>query len=219
MINFEQYLLERKGSIVAQPKHKRKVTIQELKQMIANKDPDIADVDVSDITNMRELFEGSDFGGSWTADLSGWDTSNVEDMGYMFSRCSKLKEVELYRTENVKHMNEMFFGCTKLVKVELPNTQNTTEMVGMFEKCSNIKEVNLPNTGNVVDMYGMFSKCSKLTKVLLPSISKVEDMSSMFEYCKELEQDFSSWDITNVKKQYDMFNETKVVKFPKGYEQ
>ena len=194
MINFEQYLAERsipgKLNII-----KRKVTEDELREMVKNKDSGIADVDVSEVTNMKELFENSDFGGSWTADLSGWDISNVTDMRGMFARCSSLKEINLPRTENVKDMSWMFNGCTKLTKVELPHTEN------------------------VKSMWSMFYLCSGLTKVELPHTENVKSMWSMFKGCTSLEQDFSKWDISNVKHKANMFDGTKVTKFPKGYKQ
>ena len=202
MINFEQYLAERTGSVVS--KEKRKVTEIELRQMIANKDTSIADVDVSEIKDMSNLFWFSDFGGSWTADLSGWDTNKVVDMSNMFRGCTNLKEVSLSHTENVENMESMFFDCT------------------------NLKEVNLPHTENVTNMRWMFGGCTKLKEVSLPHTEKVENMESMFFDCKELEQNFFSWDITNVNKKYDMFKgcakmkqakKNKINLYPKGYEQ
>ena len=48
-----------------------------------------------------------------TLDLSGWDTSNVEDMGQMFYLCSNLESLDLsgWDTSSVKNMSEMFFRC------------------------------------------------------------------------------------------------------------
>ena len=202
MINFEQYLIERKGSIVTQPKPKRKVNIEELKQMIANKDSSIANVDVSEITSMSALFKNSDFGGSWTADLSGWDTSKVENMSFMFHVCTNLKEVALPHTENVMNMSDMFIGCKNLTKVALPHTENVEDMSYMFGGCAKLKEVNLPHT------------------------EKVENMSWMFWDCINLQQDFSSWDISNVNEKNDMFDGCTKMEdakmngndlYPKGY--
>ena len=241
MINFEQYLLERKGSSAGQ-QTKRKVNIEQLKEMISNKDPEIADVDVSEITNMSYLFEGSDFGGSWSADLRGWDTSSVEDMNGMFARCSELTKVEFSNTEKVEYMANMFKGCTSLREVSLPHTEKVEDMFFMFHDCTNLTKVELPHTENVVNMTGMFSGCTTLTKVeiphtenvenmqsmfasctslkevTLPHTKKVTNMYSMFKDCEKLEQNFSSWDVRGIVRT-SMFEGTKVTKFPEGYEQ
>ena len=144
MINFEQYLAERsipgKLNII-----KIKVTEDELRQMVKNKDSGIADVDVSEVTNMKELFKDSDFGGSWTADLSGWDTSNVENMWSMFRDCTRLTNVSLPHTESVTNMSWMFGGCTNLTKVELPGTENVKSMYMMFYGCTSLTKVELYN--------------------------------------------------------------------------
>ena len=162
MINFEQYLIERKSSSAGQ-QVKRKVNIEQLKQMIANKDSDIADVDVSDIIDMSYLFKNSDFGGSWTADLSGWDTSNVEDMQSMFNGCTNLKEVSLPHTENVMNMSNMFLGCTSLKEVSLPHTENVKNMWNMFAGCKNLlQDFSSWNITNVKDKYNMFKGCTKM---------------------------------------------------------
>ena len=161
MINFEQYLIERTGSVIT--KEKRKVTEFELRQMVKNKDSSIADVDVSEITNMSDLFFNSDFGGSWTADLSDWDTSNVKNMKSMFIGCTSLEQVSLPHTQNVKNMSLMFVGCTKLTKVELPHTDNVTNMGWMFVGCENLQQdFSSWNITNVNEKSDMFHGCTKM---------------------------------------------------------
>ena len=225
MINFEQYLIERKGSSAGQ-QVKRKVTESELRQMVANKDSNIADVDVSEIEDMSYLFKDSDFGGSWTADLSGWDTSKVENMRGMFLGCTSLTKVELPHTENVENMRAMFARCKNLKEINLPITRNVKYMFEMFRGCTSLREVSLPHTENVVIMYAMFWGCTSLIKVELANIENVTDMNFMFARCKELQQDFSSWDITNVNEKSDMFKGCTKMEdaykdgkryYPKGY--
>ena len=212
MINFEEYLLERKGSVVN--KEKRKVTEAELRQMVKNKDSSISDVDVSDVKDMSYLFRNKDFGGSWTADLSGWDTSKVENMEAMFSGCP-ITKVELLDTSKVKDMYMMFQGCTKLSEVILPNTENVTNMNSMFYGCTSLKEVTLSHTESVKNMEWMFKGCSDLVEVKIINIKAVEKMGGMFFGCTKLEQDFSSWNIEGKRHDF-MFEQSNVTKFPKG---
>ena len=221
MINFEQYLSERKGSSAGQ-QTKRKVNIEQLKEMIANKDSDIADVDVSEIKDMFNLFFNSDFGGSWTADLSGWDTSKVERMENMFMTCENLTKVELLYTGSVTNMKNMFFYCKNLKEVSLPHTESVATMGGMFVGCEELTKVELPNSKAVTDMENMFIDCKKLTKVTIDNIGNVTNMNNMFNGCRDLLQDFSKWDVEG-KEHRDMFKDcAKMWKhpnyYPKNYE-
>lgn len=78
-------------------------------------------------------------------DLSGFDTSNAEDMTAMFGSCSSLKEVNLssFDTGKVTSMQEMFIACESLGKLDLTSfdTSNVEEMSYMFQYCGNITEI------------------------------------------------------------------------------
>ena len=55
-------------------------------------------------------------------DLSNINTSNVEDMGWMFNECNKLKEIKginNFDLTNVKNKNNIFNGCNNLNKIIL----------------------------------------------------------------------------------------------------
>ena len=55
-------------------------------------------------------------------DLSNFNTSQVTDMSYMFSKCLKLKEIKginKFKTINVTDMTTMFQFCGELEYIDL----------------------------------------------------------------------------------------------------
>lgn len=80
------------------------------------------------------------------------DTSNVTNMGYMFSNCKNLISVGLdLETNNVTQMNSMFSNCTNLTKVDLSNwdTSNVKSMDSMFNYCSKLKSISSINCSGI----------------------------------------------------------------------
>ena len=158
--------------------------------------------------NMNSWFYGCK---SLTAcDLGKLDTSNVTDMGSMFSGCSKLTSVgdlSGWNTSKVTDMRSMFSGCSSLTALDLSNwnTSNVTYMSTMFYSCSKLTSVGDLSgwsTSNVSKMGAMFSGCSSLTTLGDLSswnTSNVTDMNSMFNGCSSLTAlDLSGWNTSNV---------------------
>lgn len=96
---------------------------------------------------ISSMFNGC---GSLTAvgDLSGWDVSNVTNMGYMFSDCyslTSLDSISNWDTSNVTNMTGMFSRCTSLTSLDLTNwdTSKVTDMTDMFYGCRSLIEVRM----------------------------------------------------------------------------
>ena len=139
--------------------------------------------------------------------LSGWNTSKVQDMSFMFQECSQLKYLNLsgWDTSQVQIMFAMFGGCSQLEDLNLSgwNTNKVENMSSMFNWCSQLKDLNLSgwNTSQVQTMSYMFSDCSQLKDLNLSgwNTSKVENMSSMFSWCSQLQDlNLSGWNTSNV---------------------
>ncbi len=72
------------------------------------------------------------------------NTSNVTNMGNMFSGCSSLTSLDLssFNTANVTYMGHMFFGCDNLETIYVGSgwsTNAVTHSDNMFKYCLNIR--------------------------------------------------------------------------------
>ena len=135
------------------------------------------------------------------------NTSEVKDMGYMFSDCKTLTSLDLkhFNTKNVTDMSSMFAKCWALTSLDLKNfnTQNVTDMSWMFSRCVALTSLDLKdfNTQNVTDMSSMFFNCSELTSLNLQHFNtkNVTDMKAMFANCISLTSlDLKNFNTQNV---------------------
>ena len=149
-------------------------------------------IDTSKVKNMNNMFTNSSF---LKLDLNTWDTSNVEDMSYMFYQMDSVTKLDLNTldTSKVKNMSSMFYQTSYLKELNIQNW----------------------NTSNVEDMRNMFDQSIELTKLDLNkwNVSKVKDMSYMFDGLVSLEElNISNWDTSNVEDMSGMFNEVLQLK-------
>ena len=106
-------------------------------------------------------------------DLSGWDTSNVTNMWYMFQGCTKLTNLDIsnFDTSNVTSMHSMFEFCYELKNLDFSGriTSKVNDMAYMFRFCTSLTWLDLSSldTSNVTNMYYMFSTCSELEELNL----------------------------------------------------
>ena len=142
------------------------------------------------------------------------NTSEVKDMGYMFSDCKALTSLDLknFNTQNVTKMNYMFYNCWALTSLDLKNfnTQNVTDMNSMFAYCLALTSLDLKNfnTQNVTNMEGLFANCEALISLDLINFDtqNVTNMKWMFSSCKALTSiDLKHFNTQNVTDMSGMF--------------
>lgn len=139
-------------------------------------------IDTSNVTNMGYMFTNC----SSLATVPSFNTSKVTNMEGMFSTCTNLTSVPLFNTSNVTNMHQMFVNCYILTSIPLFDTRNVTDMGNMFAYCKKLKSFPSINTSNVTTMDRMFYYCSSLKTIKELDTSKVTNMEYMLEYCGNL---------------------------------
>lgn len=143
------------------------------------------------------------------------NTSEVENMGSMFSKCTSLETLDLssFNTEKVTNMLAMFESSMSLRTIKLPKGfigSNVTNLNATFRGCASLTELDLSgsNAEKVKDMGGMFYDCVALSNLNLSGFKtgSVTDMPYLFSSCQSLESlDLSGFNTENVTSMVSMF--------------
>ena len=127
--------------------------------------------------------------------LSYLNTSEVTNMGEMFSGCITLASIDMshFNTSKVTNMQNMFTACYGLTSLDLSSfdTRNVTDMSEMFYFCTNLLSTNLRsfNTSKVTDMHWMFFNCYGLRTIYAGNAWSTEAVANailMFHGCTSL---------------------------------
>ena len=170
-------------------------------------------LDVSDTTNMANMFSGVNYG---ALDLSMWNTSKIENISAMFS-WSNFDSLNLngFNTDRVTNMNNIFSGVSiNQDKLDLSsfNTSRVTDMNSMFDRAK-VATIDLSSfdTSNVTDMMNMFqlSTATEIKGLTRFNTSKVIYMTRMFYGSSVVDLDLSSFDTSNVIDMSYMFWQSK----------
>lgn len=145
------------------------------------------------------------------------NTSEVENMGSMFSKCTSLETLDLssFNTEKVTNMLAMFEGSMSLRTIKLPKGfigSNVTNLNATFRGCASLTELDLSgsNAEKVKDMGGMFYGCVALSNLNLSGFKtgSLTDMRYLFFSCQSLESlDLSGFNTENVSSMVSMFTQ------------
>ena len=110
-----------------------------------------------------------------TVDATGWDTSKLEDAGYMFMECrglTAIKGIEDWNVDSLKDAQNMFQDCQKLQTINVTNwnTASLENASVMFSSCKALRSIDISkwDMSKVTSSGAMFSYCESLTDLTLP---------------------------------------------------
>ena len=176
-------------------------------------DPDISSWDVSNVTNMAEMF-GGEISSSVTRwfkfnqDIGSWDVSKVTDMSNMFSSGKKFnQDISKWDVSKVTNMSEMFAYTAFNQDIGSWDVSKVTDMSNMFKNAYSFnQDITSWDVSKVTDMNYMFSSARIFNQDIGSwDISKVTNMSWMLAYCEDFNQDIGKWDVSKVTDMSGMF--------------
>ena len=133
----------------------------------------ISSWDVSNVTNMREMFDNAT---NFNQDIGSWDVSNVTNMNQMFNKATNFnQDIGGWDVSNVISMQQMF-----------------------LEASSFNQDIGNWNVSNVDNMYQMFKQTLFNQDIGNWDVSNVVTMYEMFDDADAFNQDLSNWNVGNV---------------------
>lgn len=153
---------------------------------------------LSNITSLGGFFHQSM---GYTEDVSAWDVSNVTDMQDMFAYSDFNQDLSNWDVSSVTNMSGMFNGCTKFNQdINNWDVSSVTDMSNMFfhNKAFN-QPIDMWDVSNVTDMHSMFAGSSVFNdNISVWNTSNVTNMNNMFEAVMKFNQDLSQWCVPKI---------------------
>lgn len=172
--------------------------------------------DTSKVVYMMHMFDGAFAQGTTPValDLTGFDTSNVTDMSYMFNNCTNLQSINLssFDVTKVQYMNYMFNNCSSLMGLDLHKftTKSVTDISYMFSNTAKLEFLDLSgfDTSNVIYFMHMFENAASLTALDLANFNTKNGLSFsyMFANCANLKDlNIPNFDLSSAQYSNNMF--------------
>ena len=164
-------------------------------------------------TNMSYMFQYVINFDNVVGNITGWNTSCVIDMNYMFSGAEDFnQDIGSWDTSKVTDMGAMFSGggpsgMAFNKNISGWNTGSVTDMSGMFAGSTAFnQEIGSWNVSSVTDMNNMFSGATSFNQPIDNwDVSAVTDMYNMFSGATSFNQSLSSWNTGSVTNMNSMF--------------
>lgn len=181
---------------------------------------DISLWDVSNITNMNNLFSHIDinipiYGSSLPTsffykskisyDISDWDVNNVIDMSHMFSYNNFNGDISNWDVSNVTDMNNMFKNCTFNGNISYWNVSKVMNMTNMFNSSLFEGDISKWDISNILYVHNMFYDCGSNIDISLWNICCDYNISSLItdSYIK-----FDNFPTSKLEKNFKLYDNT-----------
>ena len=162
---------------------------------------DISKWDVSHVTSMMGMFKGNI---TFQGDISKWDVSNVNMMNSMFEGSKFDGDISNWDVSGVKNMSKMFQESYFTGNISKWDVSNVEDMHNMFMQASFGSDISNWDVHSVQRMDNMFRMSYFKGNISKWDVSAVKDMSYMF-YMSEFNGDISKWNVSNVENMSHMF--------------
>ena len=157
----------------------------------------VGDWDVSTIQDMEGMFQDTFI----NADISGWNTSSVTDMQYMFYGATSFNQnISGWDTSSVTNMGYMFNDATAFNQdISSWDTSAVTTMEGLFYDATSFnQDISSWDTSKVTTMRSMFNGATAFNQDLSSwDTSAVTTMEGLFYDATSFNQDLSNWNISS----------------------
>lgn len=160
----------------------------------------ISDWDVSEITNMKGMFQDASCDNIGKIDV--WNVKNVKYMQYMFMGSNFNKPLNDWSVNNVQNMASMFAGTSSQKNpfnqpLNKWNVEKVKNMEAMFKDSSFNQDVNDWSVNNVTNMASMFAGSSFNQDINSWDVSALTNAAGMFKD-SSFNKDIGNWNIQNL---------------------
>ena len=163
------------------------------------------DWDVSNITNMSNMFDASAF----NQPIGDWDVSSVTDISSMFKEDTEFnQDISLWNVTNVTDMGSMFRGATSFNQdIGDWDVSNVTSMRRMFQLATSFnQDISSWDVSNVTEMGYMFDTATSFDQDISSwNLSIVINMNNMFSNATSFNQNIGGWNVSNANTMNNMF--------------
>jgi surface protein len=183
------------------------ITMYAMFQGATSFNQDVTVWNVSQVTNMSNMFNNATTFNNGDAPLSWTTTTSVTDMSSMFYGATSFNvDVSGMDVSQVINMSGMFSGATSFnngdASLSWTTTTSVTDMSNMFNGASAFNvDVSGMDVSQVINMSGMFSGAISFNNGDVPlswTTTSVTNMGYMFQGATSFNQDISGWDVSNV---------------------